>query len=58
MVGLCTFSNFRCEVPEAAVVAISEKCIVADAIAGAIPNVSNIDDDEAPKPIPSDPSMS
>lgn len=58
MVGLCTFSNFQCDVPDAAVVAISEKCTVAETIAGAMPYVNNMDDEEAPNPIPSDPSTS
>ena len=29
--------KFQCDVPDAAVVAISEKCTVADTMAGAIP---------------------
>jgi len=37
---------------------VQKPTMIKLAIAGAIPNVSNIDDDEAPKPIPSDPSMS
>jgi len=57
IVGLCTLSNFQCDVPEAAVVAISEKCMVAETIAGATPNVNSIDEEEAPKPIPSEPSI-
>ena len=50
--------KFQCDVPDAAVVAISEKCTVAETIAGAIPYVNNMDDEEAPNPIPSDPSTS
>ena len=57
MVGLCTFSNFQCDVPDAAVVAISEKCIVAETIAGATPNVNNIEEDDAPNPMPNEPSI-
>ena len=44
--------NFKCDVPAAAVVKISAKWTVADAIAGATPNVSKTDADEAPYPIP------
>lgn len=54
--GLWTFLNFKCDVPAAAVVRISAKWTVADAIAGATPNVSNTDADEAPYPIPREPS--
>ena len=57
IIDLSTFSNFKCDSPDAAVVATSEKCIVAEAIAGAIPNVNSNEDEVAPNPIPRDPSI-
>ncbi|KXA43805.1 hypothetical protein HMPREF3215_01705 [Staphylococcus simulans] len=45
-----------CETPDAAVVAISEKWIVADTMAGAKPSDNKIDDDVTPKPMPREPS--
>src|SRR5215203_5763307 len=51
-----TLPNLQWEIPDAAVVATSEMCTLAEASAGATPTTKSKVADDAPYPIPSEPS--